>query len=146
MANFNNNPSDPWQGWPWDQRCGERPRPKDTAPARTPNGDFILYHGTSDTAAINIIKEQHIRPDGVGVVGVGPAPRFVSVYSLMKSGVNGVILKVVLDKDWVATQRVRHEIGGSGFNQFLFERPHYTRTWDGIPPAAIVGLEIVSKN
>ena len=147
-----------WAGFPLDLRTGERPReeiltkwgtvsrPGDIPPERTPEGHFILYHGTSRAGADAIRGGDRIRPDDIGSVGVTTVPGQAQTFASMK-GRRGtseaVVLRLVLDKDWLAQQRVTHEIGGSGHDQFLIDHPHGVRRrdWHGIPPEAILGIE-----
>lgn len=138
----NVEPMRDWDGWNWRTETGEEPGPEDVAPERTPAGDFVLYHGTSNQAAEQIVREGRLRADGLGSVGVGTQPSDVSVYAAMKSreGGGSAILRVELDKNWVAQNQVTHEVGGSGHGQFLF------RSRGGIPPEAIKSIRVVRRN
>lgn len=124
-----------WDGFPFDERLGMRPNSSDTPPQRTPEGDFVLWHGTSRDSAANIVKEKRIRPDDLNVVGVGTHRGAVSSFSVMKGKDKGVAVRAVVDKDWLVNNAIVHrEVGGSGHDQFLIQRPHGTpRAWDGVP-------------
>ena len=111
---------------------------------KTVDGDFVLYHGTDPVAGRTIVNTRVLRPDGVGAVGVGPSPEAVRVYGLLKAGADNVVVRLVLDRWWVRNSRVKHEIGGSGKNQWLFVRPHKTSgPWEGIPSWAVVDAALV---
>lgn len=117
---FANPTSRSWLGFPFDPKVGEGPTPKDTAPERTPEGDFVLYHGTSLPAAKTILSERTLRPDDLGYVGVGTTADSVLTYACMKhSKAGSAILRLVLCAAWLATQEIIHETGGSGRDQFL---------------------------
>jgi hypothetical protein len=132
-----------WIGFPLDPRIGETPGHKDTPPERTARGDFILYHGTSSQNAKTILKEKRLRPDDMGVVGVGTTREAVGPFAAMKGGADGVRLRVVISEEWLSTHEVRHEIGGIGHDQFLIERlDGEPRNRGGIPPEAILEIEI----
>ena len=141
QADTHVNPdADPWEGFGWDTRSQQKPNPKDTPPQKTSEGNWILYHATSRDAANRILTEQRLLPDDCNAVGVGPTPAAVRVYGIMKDGADAVVLKIVVDAQFVKTARIRHEWGGSGHDQWLFLAPHGTHPaeWEGIPAWAIL--------
>lgn len=121
-----------WEGWPWHELIGEGPREGDVSPARTPAGDFILWHGTSPEAAERIIAERIIRPDDLGTVGFGTTREAVASYAAMKGGAEGVRLRVVVSPEMLSMFVIHHEVGGSGRNQFLV-LPRVRAYWIGVP-------------
>ena len=131
-----------WTGWPWDSHAGERPHKYDIPPERTPEGHFVIYHATSPENARSIMRQRHLKPDDIFAVGCGTIPEAIRIYGLRKAGESHVILKITLRHDWVCNQRIRHEIGGAGNNQFLFIRPKEVPAWQGIPSEAIARLDI----
>ena len=56
--------------------------------------------------------------DDFNMVGVTTTPGAAQTYAVMKGG---PVLRLVVDRDWVASHDVRHEIGGSGKDQLLFD-------------------------
>ena len=126
-----------WEGFPLDESEGQGPRPSDTPPERTANGDFILWHGTSTENAAAIALGG-ILPDDMGVVGVGTTADSVQSFAVMKGGGDATRMRLVVDQDWLADQRVRHEIGGSGHNQFLIGPRRPGQPWDGVPSSALL--------
>jgi hypothetical protein len=144
-----------WDDFPFIAEYGDQARPTDTPPERTPDGDFILYHGTSKAGAAAIMGERRIRPDDLHVVGVATLPGQASIFAVM-SGVKhkehlteerpiGAVLRVVVDKGWLKQHSVTHEVGGSGHDQFLIRNMRGTpiRGWGGIPPEAIKSISEV---
>lgn len=127
-----------FDGFPFDLRTGQQPNERDTAPERTSDGDFILYHGSSPAGAERIIADRELLPDDLGVVGVTTTPGAAQTFAAMKGG---EVLRLVLDAGWLAQQSVMREVGGSGCNQFLVQSPDTTvrmeRRWAGIPSAAV---------
>jgi len=134
-----------WDLWPWRQVTGEAPRPKDIAPMRTEKGDFILFHGTTLSRAESIIKNKTLAPDDIGCVGIATTLRGASSFSTLhvSPGDPAVIIKIVIEKNWLKTQNITHEIGGSGQNQFLINRKFGQKAT--IPPEAIKLVKIVRK-
>lgn len=123
-----------WDGWPGDPRRGDQRKSADTPPERTPDGGYVLYHGSSAEGAAAIISELRLRPDDLGVVGFGTTPQAVSVYGVIR-GRRGPVLRVVVERAVFESQVVTREIGGSGRDQWLVNRPRTPErtSWDGVP-------------
>jgi hypothetical protein len=122
-----------WEGVPFDQRTGQRPKPTDTAPQRTAEGDFIVYHGTSLSGAEQIRTEGWLRPDDFNCVGFATTPGQAQVFAAIK---HGVVLRVTLPLAALAARRVVREVGGSGRDQFLVLPQHGSGLhprWPGLP-------------
>lgn len=122
-----------WVGFGWCTRSQEKHRDGDIPPERTPSGDFVFFHGTSPAAAEAIGRELRLAPDGVNAVGVGSRPEDVAVYGRLHTRVP-VVLRVVIAACVVGSARIKHEIGGSGANQWLFLPPYGScGRWVGVP-------------
>jgi len=135
-----------WEGFPLRSDIGQQPTEKDTPPKRTPEGDFILYHGTSRDAAKKIIDTRTLLADDIGCVGVGTIPDAVSTFAAHKQEAGGaVILQIVVDKDWMAKQQIRHE-GGGHHSAFLIygERPKVKMA--KIPSEVIKKIQIIGES
>jgi hypothetical protein len=141
-----------WEGFPFRKETGEAPEEKDTPPERTKSGDFILYHGTSGKRADQILKDNHLKPDNLGVVGVATIPGQAQVFAVMSSQKDkeppgsGVVFRIVVDHKWLAKQSATREIGGSGHDQFLIRPPAgvSAKDWKGIPSEALKNVAEVS--
>lgn len=96
-----------WHLSTWDER--------DQSPERTPEGDYIFYHGTSPEGAESIRQEGMIRPDDMNVVGLSTTPGQAQAYAAMKKG---PVLRIIVKADDLAQFKIQREIGGSGRNQF----------------------------
>jgi hypothetical protein len=122
-----------WQRFPWDARRGEGPLAGDTPPERTPEGDFVFYHGASSSSAAHTMAQHVIAPVQVlgRAVGVATTPEAAA----MKAA--GPLLRVVVKPDTLAHYVARHEAGGSGHDQFLIARPDSAPAaqWPGLPVA-----------
>jgi thioredoxin reductase len=130
-----------WAWFPFSQVTGQRPNERDTAPERTDEGDFILYHGTSPQGAEAITSERRVKPDDLGAVGVTTRPGAAQVFSAMK---HGSVLKLVIDMKWLRRQTAIREIGGSGRDQWLLQASYANanpKAWSGIPPEALKSVE-----
>ena len=131
-----------WAGWPWDNRYNETPRKYDIPPERTNEGHFVVYHATTPACAEKIIAQQHVKPYDIFAVVWGTITDAIRSYGMKKAGEHYVILRIILASTWINNVSVRHEIGGSGNNQFLFIRPGHMDKWLGITPDGIVQIEI----
>jgi len=125
-----------WAGWPWRVRTGDTPRLADVPPERTEAGDFVLYHGTSEDGARAIESGDRVRRDDLGLVGVTTTPGAAQSFAARQ---HGPVLRLVIDKEWIAGQGISHEIGGSGHDQFLLGMGD--GEFGGIPPEAIRSVE-----
>ena len=128
--------------WPVRQGYGEEPREQDTPPEVTPEGDYILYHGTCGSFARKILEERRILHDDMQRVGLTTRPHEAANFAVMKwiseGGGDenaGTVLRLVIDKDWFLAQIVEREVGGSGRNTWLLDVKE-------IPPEAIKDIEI----
>lgn len=132
-----------WDGFPFDERKGEGPRPGDTPPKRTPDGDYVMYHGTSRAGA-SAIEREGIRPDDLGAVGLTTTPEAARIYGLIHDGPAAQVLEVTVSREWLENQRASHEIGGSGHDAFLINPAHGTRgEWSGMPRDAVKDVKRV---
>lgn len=98
---FKQAASDPWADFRFRTETGCKPMSGGTPPKHTPEGDPILYHGTSAESAERIIADG-FRGDNLGYVGFGTRPGVVSVFALRSGGKDGRILQFVLDRNWLA--------------------------------------------
>lgn len=134
-----------WDGFPFDVVTGQVPNARDTAPERTGDGDFVLYHGTSRVGADAILAERRLAPDDLGCVGVTTLPGAAQVFASMK---RGEVLRLVIDKEWLSTQKAVREIGGSGRDQFLiqpadiYDVRERRRSWPGVPVEAVKAVSV----
>ncbi|MDD5053633.1 MAG: hypothetical protein PHO27_12935 [Sulfuricurvum sp.] len=135
-----------WVNFPLRKDVGEQPNDKDVPPEVT-RGDFILYHGTSDIAAASIVKSKTIKPDDIGSVGIATTPIAAKTYATHKIGKGNkpTILKMVIDKDWMVKQQVRHEIGGHGHSAFLIQPDYKLGIKATIPSEAIKSIEVCKE-
>lgn len=132
-----------FEGMPFDTVMGEKPHPIDTPPQRTAEGHFVVYHGTSKDAAKSILKERTVRHDDLGAVGFTTTQAAATNFAAMKhSGGGSAVLRMVIDKDWMAKQNVQHEVGGSGHDQFLIS---LHRDKAQIPPEALHDIRVVKS-
>ena len=127
--------------WPNRKGTGDEPHDGDTPPQTTPEGDYVLYHGTNMINAQHIVKARQIDHDDWHCVGVTTTPSAAQVFGCMKArkGNASVILRIVVRKLWLLTQEITREIGGSGKDQWLI------RT-EKMPPHAIKDIRIYSVN
>lgn len=133
------NLKDNWENFPMRYEI-DPIRPLDTPPQKTKNGDFILYHGTIDKSAEEIIKTKTLKKDDIGSVGITTTPNEARKFARFKRNFGvPTILKLIIDKEWMAKQKISHEVGGTGYNEFLI------RT-DSIPSEAIKNIEIFKGN
>jgi hypothetical protein len=140
-----------WDGFPWNGYTGEEPRDRDVAPERLPNGDYVMYHGTSNKNANAIIDQKLVKPDDLNCVGFCTTPGAASVYGTMKGGgrrrktgdgTGSTTLRCVIDKNFLETHCIGgHETGGSGYNQFLFRKARGEAGWKGVPIKSAVRLK-----
>jgi len=131
--------SEDWENFPMRYEI-DPIRPLDVPPQKTKNGDFILYHGTTDISAEEIIKTKTLKKDDIGSVGVTTTPNGARKFAGFKRKLGiPTILKLTIDKEWMVKQKISHEVGGTGYNEFLI------RT-DSIPPEAIKNIEIFKGN
>jgi hypothetical protein len=132
-----------WNNFPLRTDIGEQPSVKDVPPRVTKDGDFILYHGTSDVAADQIIQSRTIKADDIGSVGIATIPEAAQTYATHKIGEGKpTILEVVVDKNWLSKQQLRHEIGGHGHSAFLINPDYKSKTKATIPPEAIKDVKV----
>jgi len=126
--------------WPNRQGTGDDPRAGDTPP-EVIGGDYVLYHGTNMPNAEKILEIKRLFNDDLGYVGVTTTPSAAGSYAAMKaSGRNNipsVVLRLVLDKNWLLSQTITRETGGSGKDQWLIDVRE-------IPPQAIKVINIYS--
>ena len=127
--------------WPVRPGTGDDPRPQDTPPELTPEGDYILYHGTNVTNFRSINKTRELKHDDLHLVGITTTPSAAGTYAAMKIKRNpsnpSVVVRLVVDKNWLLKQEMSREAGGSGKDQWLLHV-------DKIPSHAIKGLDVYS--
>ena len=126
-----------WEGFPFDERAQEAPRPGDIAPERAksvnePNGNFVFYHGTSPEAAERIALEGRLLPDDLSTVGVSTTPEDARVYGVMKSGPDAAVLRIEVSPSNLSEVVAGHEVGGRGRNQFLLKNKERMKPWPGV--------------
>ena len=126
-------PARSWEGFGRQVEGIDLAGEKDIAPEHTETGDIVVYHGTSATAAEDILANPVIQKDDMGKGGVATVIDAAHDYAAQHAGKHGgpVVLKLVLSKDWMAQQNVTFDVGTD--SAFLVE--------GGIPPAAIVSAE-----
>jgi len=127
---------------PWPNRpgTGDDPRVGDTPP-EVISGDYVLYHGTNMPNAEKILELKRIFNDDMGRVGITTTPKAAGVYAAMKASakndIPSVVLRLVVDNNWLLTQEITRETGGSGKDQWLISAQE-------IPPQAIKTINIYS--
>ena len=141
-------PEPSFEGWPV-RREGMDPRPTDTPPARTETGDYVLYHGTVESNVDSIRKSGISGDMGAGVT---TTLEHAVVYGSMRKNIQkreggldspSVVIKTVIDRDWLEQQSVIREIGGTGKNQWLVRNEKGRNTT--IPPEAMKSVEVVRR-
>jgi len=137
-----------WDGFPFDARTGQGPKALDVPPERTPEGDFVVYHGSSRATARKIMQERTLRPDDIGRVGITTVPGDARTYGyLHRQGGPATVVQMVIDKNWLGQQLIEREYGGRGANQFLIRPPHGSAfgTKMTVPPEAIKGMVMMAE-
>jgi tRNA nucleotidyltransferase (CCA-adding enzyme) len=135
-----------WSNFPLRSDIGEQPTAKDVPPKVTGTGDFILYHGTSDIAAKQIIQSRIIKPDDIGSVGIATIPEAAETYATHKVGQGEpTILELTVSKDWLSKQQLRHEVGGHGHSAFLIGPNYKLGIKATIPPEAIKSVQVYDR-
>ena len=126
--------------WPYRKGTGEQPHAFDTPPEII-NGDYVLYHGTNMPSAENILSQRRVTKDDWGKVGICTTAKAADAYAAMKSNakkkIPSVVIRMVVDKDWLLQQKFQREIGGGGKDQWLIDS-------EEIPPQAIKVIGIYS--
>jgi len=123
--------------FPLREVTGDRWHDRDVPAMLTEDGDYIVYHGTSWKLSAKIISERTLLHDDMRCVGITTHPSEASIYGIMKAMKEGknpknpsTVLRVVIEKEWLDSQTIQREVGGSGRNQFLINI-------DKVPPEAI---------
>jgi len=116
---------------------GDKIHTADNPPQLTSNGDYILYHGTNMANARKIFKSRKLIRDDIGSIGISTTPSRADVFGAMKAkkGNPSVVLRIIVDKEWLDSQEISREVGGSGRDQFLI------RT-DVMPSEAIKDIQL----
>lgn len=136
-----------WAGIPFRTEMGHQPGPGDTPPERTPDGHFVLYHGTSQASAAKILASKTLLPDDIGAIGFGTTAAAVRVFAHLKAKQGGgkAILRMIVDKDWMAQQSVMRE--GNHPNLFLIraDRHRQPRPFPQHKLEIVHGIEVIEK-
>ncbi len=116
---------------------GDKIHSKDSPPQLTASGDYILYHGTNIVNARKIFKTRTLLRDDIGSVGITTHPSRADVFGVMKAkkGIPSVVLRLIIDKQWLDAQEISREVGGSNLDQFLIHT-------DAIPSEAIKDIKL----
>lgn len=112
--------SQSWEGidWPIRPEVGDKINEQDSPPEITPEQDYVLYHGTSLIRAKKIISDRRLLSDDIGNVGISTTHRGAHVYGSMKAAQEksqSAVLRLVIDGEWLRSQRISREVGGSGY-------------------------------
>lgn len=125
---------------------GDRPFAGDTPPERTPDGDYVFYHGTGpDTVAS--IEKTGLHKDDIGKVGLGTRPGAVHTFAAMKKkdGASGRILRVVIDKNWLQNEALFTREGNHADLFLVQPVSRRIKSWTGIPRSAFKAIRDVSE-
>jgi hypothetical protein len=86
------------------------------------------------------MKTRTLKKDDIGHVGITTTPNEARKFAGFKRGVGTpTILRIEIDKNWIKNQKITHETGGTGHNEFLI------RT-EAIPPDAIKNIEVYNPH
>lgn len=126
-----------WDNWPSRKGTGDDPHDTDAPPERTPNGDYVFYHGTDLNNATKILSERRIGLDNWGLAGINTTISNAQTYASIKGSSTkspSTVLKIIVDKNWFQQQQVTREVGGNGKDSWLIQGE--------IPPSAIKSINI----
>jgi len=135
-----------WPPFPLREGVGDTIHERDTPPDLSPEGGYIVFHGTSLKRARKILQERTITHDDLGHVGFSTTSSEAAVYGCMKAMAEkdkSAVIRMELDSQWFMSQSVSRETGGSGRNQFLINPSYSSRKKAVIPPEAIRDIRIV---